>query len=157
MTDKITKKITGYKVKNTDAKKDDIQENIKKETLSIDMERPELLLGATYKIKIPQSEHATYVTINDILLNADTEYEQRVPYEVFINSKHQEHFQWLVAVTRLISLALRGGIPAKAIALTLTSIFDPKGGFMKKGNGFIPSLVAEIGNILVEHLKITNK
>ena len=50
------------------------------------LERPEVLIGSTYKIKTPISDHAMYVTINDIVLNEGTEYEQRRPFEVFINS-----------------------------------------------------------------------
>ena len=66
------------------------------------LERPEVLIGSTYKIKTPISDHAMYVTINDIVLNEGTEYEQRRPFEVFINSKNLDHFQWIVALTRII-------------------------------------------------------
>ena len=62
------------------------------------LERPEVLIGSTYKIKTPISDHAMYVTINDIVLNEGTEYEQRRPFEVFINSKNLDHFQWIVAL-----------------------------------------------------------
>ena len=67
------------------------------------LDRPEMLLGSTYKIKTPLSDHALYVTINDIVLNQGTEHEARHPFEIFINSKAMEHFQWIVAMTRLIS------------------------------------------------------
>ena len=64
--------------------------------------RPEMLLGSTYKIKTPLSEHSLYVTINDIILNPGTPYEKRRPFEIFINSKNMDHFQWIVALTRII-------------------------------------------------------
>ena len=73
------------------------------------LERPEVLIGSTYKIKTPVSDHAMYVTINDIVLNEGTEYEQRRPFEVFINSKNLDHFQWIVALTRIISAVFRKG------------------------------------------------
>ena len=73
------------------------------------LERPEVLIGSTYKIKTPISDHAMYVTINDIVLNEGTEYEQRRPFEIFINSKNLDHFQWIVALTRIISAVFRKG------------------------------------------------
>src|SRR5215469_11628402 len=73
------------------------------------LERPEMLVGQTYKIKTPISDHAMYVTINDILLNEGTEYEQRRPFEIFINSKNLDHYQWIVALTRIISAVFRKG------------------------------------------------
>ena len=55
------------------------------------LERPEMLIGSTYKVKTPVSDHAMYVTINDIILNEGTEHEQRRPFEIFINSKPLDH------------------------------------------------------------------
>ena len=43
------------------------------------LERPEVLVGSTYKVKTPMSDHAMYVTINDISLNQGTEFEKRRP------------------------------------------------------------------------------
>ena len=74
-----------------------------------EVQRPEYLVGATYKIKTPVSDHAMYVTINDIVLNEGTPYEQRRPFEIFINSKNLDHFQWIVALTRIISAVFRKG------------------------------------------------
>jgi len=71
------------------------------------LERPEVLIGSTYKIKTPVSDHAMYVTINDIVLNEGTAHEQRRPFEVFINSKNLDHFQLIVALTRVISAVFR--------------------------------------------------
>src|SRR5690349_24314298 len=73
------------------------------------LERPEMLIGSTYKIKTPVSDHAMYVTINDIILNEGAEYEQRRPFEIFINSKNLDHYQWIVALTRVISAVFRKG------------------------------------------------
>jgi len=73
------------------------------------VERPETLMGSTYKIKTPLSEHSLYVTINDIVLNPGTEHELRRPFEIFINSKNMDHFQWIVALTRIISAVFRKG------------------------------------------------
>ena len=117
------------------------------------VERPEMLLGSTYKIKTPHSEHALYVTINDIVLNPGTEHELRRPFEMFINSKSMEHFQWIVALTRIISAVFRKGGDITFLVEELRSVFDPKGGYFRKGGRFVPSLVAEIGDVLEHHLR----
>lgn len=114
--------------------------------------RPEMLFGSTYKIKTPLSEHALYVTINDIILNQDTPDEIRRPYEVFINSKNMEHFQWIVALTRIISAVFRKGGDITFLVEELQSVFSPDGGYFKKGGKYMPSLVAEIGDVLQCHL-----
>lgn len=117
------------------------------------LERPNVLTGETYKIKTPLSEHALYVTINDIVLNPGTEHELRRPFEVFINSKNMDHFQWIVALTRIISAVFRKGGDVTFLVEELHSVFDPRGGYFKKGGRFMPSLVAEIGDVLALHLK----
>jgi hypothetical protein len=117
------------------------------------IERPEVLIGSTYKIKSPLVEHAIYVTINDIVLNAGTEHEQRRPFEVFINSKSMEHFQWIVALTRIISAVFRKGGDVTFLVDEMKAVFDPKGGYFKAGGVYMPSLVAELGCIIEEHLK----
>ena len=116
------------------------------------VERPEMLVGSTYKIKTPLSEHALYVTINDIILNSGTEHEQRRPFEIFINSKNMEHFQWIVALTRIISAVVRKGGDVTFLVEELHSVFDPKGGYFKRGGKYMPSLVAEIGDAIESHL-----
>ena len=115
--------------------------------------RPEMLLGSTYKIKTPLSEHALYVTINDIVLNRGTRHEQRRPFEVFINSKNMEHFQWIVALTRIISAVFRKGGDVAFLVDELRSVFDPRGGYFKRGGRYMPSLVAEIGDAIDSHLR----
>ena len=116
------------------------------------VERPEMLFGSTYKIKTPLSEHALYVTINDIILNQDTQYEVRRPFEVFINSKNMDHFQWIVALTKIISAVFRKGGDVTFLVEELRSVFDPSGGYFKKGGKYMPSLVAEIGDVINCHL-----
>lgn len=116
------------------------------------LERPQMLHGTTYKITTPLSEHALYVTINDIILNPDTKHELRRPFELFINSKNMDHFQWIVAVTRIVSAVFRKGGDVTFLVEELRSVFDPHGGYFKKGGKFMPSLVAEIGDVLESHL-----
>jgi len=155
MTHKITKKIVGYKVLT----KDDVEpvkqepEQPTLESMNENLARPEVLLGSTYKIKTPQSEHALYITINDMILNAGTAHEERRPYEIFINSKNMEHFQWVLALTRLISAVFRKGGDACFLVEEMKAVFDPHGGYFKKGGVFMPSLVAEIGYAIESHLK----
>ena len=117
------------------------------------IERPETLLGSTYKLKTPLSDHALYVTINDVVLNADTEHEQRRPFEIFINSKNMEHFQWIVALTRIVSAVFRKGGDVTFLVEELRSVFDPRGGYFKKGGRYMPSLVAEIGDAIEAHMR----
>jgi len=117
------------------------------------LQRPEILVGSTYKIKTPLSEHALYITINDIVLNQGTEHEQRRPFEIFINSKNMDHFQWVVALTRVISAVFRKGGDATFLVEELKGVFDPKGGYFKRGGRFMPSLVAEIGEAIEHHMK----
>jgi hypothetical protein len=151
---KINKKIVGYKVltkDTTEAAKQEEQQAL--ERMHENVERPEVLVGSTYKIKTPQSEHALYITINDIILNQGTEHEERRPYEIFINSKNMEHFQWVLALTRVISAVFRKGGDACFLVEELKAVFDPRGGYFKKGGVFMPSLVAEIGYAIESHLK----
>lgn len=117
------------------------------------LQRPETLIGMTYKIKSPLFEHALYVTINDVVLNAGTPFEQRRPFEIFINSKNMDHFQWIVALTRVMSAVFRKGGDVTFLVEELHSVFDPSGGYFKKGGKYIPSLVAEIGEVLEQHLQ----
>jgi hypothetical protein len=117
------------------------------------IERPEVLIGSTYKIKSPLVEHAMYVTINDIVLNAGNEHEQRRPFEIFINSKSMEHFQWIVALTRIMSAVFRKGGDVTFLVEEMKAVFDPKGGYFKAGGVYMPSLVAELGMIVEDHLK----
>ncbi len=159
MTIKIDKKITAYEVVKPDEPA--TQATPPGTTEGSDnivhmherVERPESLLGSTYKIKTPLSEHALYVTINDIVLNEGTPHELRRPFEIFINSKNMDHFQWIVALTRIVSAVFRKGGDVTFLAEELRSVFDPRGGYFKKGGKFMPSLVAEIGDVIEQHLR----
>ncbi|NWN90765.1 NrdJb [Marinobacter adhaerens] len=157
MTVKISNKIVGYRVKKADTDAAAEQAAVPAEKKPVEMneyiERPEFLVGTTYKIKPPVAEHAMYITINDILLNEDTDHECRQPYEVFINSKSMEHFQWVIALTRVISAVFRKGGDLTFLVEELRSVYDPNGGYFKKGGVFMPSLVAEIGAVIEKHLK----
>src|SRR5437667_1431354 len=117
------------------------------------LERPEVLVGSTYKIKTPISDHAMYVTINDIVLNEGTPHEQRRPFEVFINSKNLDHFQWIVALTRVISAVFRKGGDTTFLVEELKAVFDPKGGYWQPGGKFMPSTIAELGYVIEKHLQ----
>ncbi len=117
------------------------------------LERPEVLIGSTYKIKTPVSDHAMYLTINDIMLNEGTEHEHRRPFEIFINSKNLDHFQWIVALTRIISAVFRKGGDVAFLTEELKAVFDPRGGYWQPGGKFMPSIVAEIGYVVERHLQ----
>jgi len=164
MSVKIEKKIVGYSVADKSANRDEIEntdaiEGEQDTTANVvhmheKLQRPEMLVGSTYKIKTPLSEHALYVTINDIILNQGTEHERRRPFEIFINSKNMDHFQWIVALTRIISAVFRKGGDATFLVEELHSVFDPRGGYFKKGGKYMPSLVAEIGDAIECHMKV---
>jgi hypothetical protein len=118
------------------------------------IERPEVLVGSTYKIKSPLFEHALYVTINDIVLNQGTAHESRRPFEIFINSKNMDHFQWVVAITRIMSAVFRKGGDVTFLVEELKAVFDPRGGYFKAGGVYMPSIVAEIGAVVEDHMKM---
>jgi ribonucleoside-diphosphate reductase alpha chain len=108
--------------------------------------RPESLVGSTYKVKWPESEHALYVTINDI-----EEDGKRRPFEIFINSKNMEHYAWTLALTRMISAVFRRGGDVSFVAEELRAVFDPRGGAWLGGR-YVPSLLAAIGDVIQRHL-----
>jgi hypothetical protein len=152
MSIKIDSKITGYEVvKKAEEQPKTAESNVVH--MHEQIERPETLLGSTYKIKTPLTEHALYVTINDIVLNEGTAHEKRRPFEIFINSKSMDHFQWVVALTRVISAVFRKGGDVTFLVEELRSVFDPRGGYFKKGR-YTPSLVAELGDVIECHLKM---
>jgi hypothetical protein len=163
MAIKIDKKITGYNVVKPEdkaaaaavaapvaSKEPPMAEVIQ---MHESVERPETLVGSTFKIKSPLFEHALYVTINDIVLNAGTPHELRRPFEIFINSKNMDHFQWIVALTRILSAVFRKGGDVTFIVEELKAVFDPRGGYFKPGGHYMPSIVAEIGAVIEQHMK----
>jgi hypothetical protein len=156
---KIEKKIAKYRVQKPEPKADPAtaKEPLKTQANVIWMheklERPEVLIGSTYKIKTPVSEHAMYVTINDIVLNEGTQHELRRPFVVFINSKNLDHFQWIVALTRVISAVFRKGGDTTFLVDELKAVFDPRGGYWQPGGKFMPSTIAELGYVIERHLQ----
>ena len=110
------------------------------------LDRPQTLEGNTYKLKWPDSEHAIYVTVNDVVING-----HRRPFEVFINSKNMEHFAWTVALTRMISAVFRRGGDVSFVVEELKAVFDPRGGAWVQGK-YIPSILAAIGGVLEQHM-----
>lgn len=114
--------------------------------LSEPLNRPSALEGATYKLKWPDSEHAIYITINDIVQAG-----HRRPFEVFINSKNMEHYAWTVALTRMISAVFRRGGDVTFVVEELKAVFDPRGGAWMEGR-YIPSILAAIGGVIERHM-----
>ena len=139
MAIKIGKKIKGYNVVRPDDKAKAVPEvamSAPTEAIALpksaeviqmteQVERPDVLIGSTYKVKSPLFEHALYVTLNDIVLNQGTEHELRRPFEVFINSKNMDHFQWIVALTRIMSAVFRKGGDVTFLVLSLIHISEP--------------------------------
>lgn len=164
MTAKIDQKITGYRVKTEgvstpqESLGDEFQKVLSDNLQSLYVEdsepayhesdeRPEVIRGKTYKIK--PSDHAFYVTINDARINGRWR-----PYELFINTKDVQHFMWVMIFSRLVSAVLRKNGDYKFMVDEMKAIIDPAtGGYWKKGEGHVPSLIADIGNILEKHIK----
>ena len=110
------------------------------------LDRPEALPGSTYKVRWPESDHAIYITINDIIQDG-----RRRPFEVFINSKNMEHYAWTVALTRMISAVFRRGGDVAFVVEELKAVFDPRGGQWVAGK-YVPSLLAAIGEVIERHM-----
>lgn len=134
----ISKKITGFKVKTESQ-----PENFNEES-----PRPEEIFGCTYKITPTGMDCAMYITINDIELHG-----KRRPYEIFINTKSIESFEWVTIFTRLVSAVWRNGGNYEFLTKEMLATFAPKGGYFQKDHGYIPSIVAHIGIIIEAHLK----
>lgn len=150
MSQSIQKKIVGVEVVDPAAAKAEVVA-LKQKVAMEDIPRPEVLRGSTYKLKCPVLESALYITINDILIEDDGEPYYR-PFEIFINSKEMQHYQWIVGLTRVMSAVFRKGGDVTFLVEELSSVFEPSGGYFKKGGKFMPSLVAEIGEVLKMHL-----
>ena len=165
---KIEQKIVKYRVQKPEAEKPEAERpakdaregKVRKDGggkvvwMHEKLERPEVLIGSTYKIKTPVSDHAMYLTINDIMLNEGTEHEHRRPFEIFINSKNLDHFQWIVALTRIISAVFRKGGDVAFLTEELKAVFDPRGGYWQPGGKFMPSIIAELGYVIEKHLQM---
>jgi ribonucleoside-diphosphate reductase alpha chain len=110
------------------------------------LDRPDVLIGQTYKIRWLDSDHAFYITINDIEQDG-----RRRPFEVFVNSKNMDAYAWTVALTRMISAVFRRGGDVSFVVDELKAVFDPRGG-QWMGGRYIPSLLAAIGDVIERHL-----
>ncbi|MEK7245693.1 MAG: ribonucleoside-diphosphate reductase, adenosylcobalamin-dependent, partial [Pseudomonadota bacterium] len=110
------------------------------------LDRPEVLQGGTYKVRWPETDHAMYITLNDVIQDG-----RRRPFEVFINSKNMEHFAWTVALTRMISAVFRRGGDVSFVVEELKAVFDPRGG-QWMGGRYVPSLLAAIGEVIERHM-----
>ena len=117
--------------------------------ISEPLDRPQALEGSTYKLKWPDSEHAIYITINDLVVGG-----HRRPFEVFINSKNMEHFAWTVALTRMISAVFRRGGDVSFVVEEMKAVFDPRGGAWMGGK-YVPSILAAIGGVIERHMVAT--
>jgi len=117
--------------------------------ISDPLDRPDALDGNTYKLKWPESEHAIYITINDVVIAG-----QRRPFEVFINSKNMEHYAWTVALTRMISAVFRRGGDVSFVVEEMKAVFDPRGGAWMGGK-YVPSILAAIGSVIEQHMVAT--
>ncbi len=154
MATKIAQKIIGFRVEakapvQPVTKAPEVTTNVVH--MHEQFERPSVIEGRTYKVKSPALDSALYVTINDVILNPGTAHELRRPYEIFINSKDTTSHQWVTALTRLMSAVFRKGGDVTFLAEELGSVFDPAGGHFSGGE-YTPSLVAEIGKVIKQHL-----
>ncbi len=111
------------------------------------LDRPGALPGTTYKLRWPESDHAIYITLNDIIQDS-----RRRPFEIFINSKNTEHYAWTVAITRMISAVFRRGGDVSFVVEELKAVFDPRGGYWIEGK-YVPSILAAIGGVIETHMK----
>ena len=125
MAKKIDKKIVGYSVVDPSEDQKEIIEESNIVQLGEPLDRPEKITGSTYKVKTPVTEHAFYITINDVIMNEGSPQEHRRPFEIFVNSKNMDHFQWIVGLTRVMSAVFRKGGDVTFLVEELGSVFDP--------------------------------
>lgn len=154
----IDKKIVSYHVSSSPSQDapnikdqlDDQQESY--DVLHEKVVRPTALDGCTYRIKTPVCDHAFFITINNIVMNPGTKYEHVSIFEIFINSKNMDNFQWITSMTRVLSAVFRKGGDVAFIVEELNSIHDPKGGYFQ-GKKYVPSLVSAIGDVIKHHMQ----
>lgn len=151
MTVRIDRKITGWEVGKATLSEGAAAPAVEVVQMHEKIERPEKLEGTTYKVKSPDAENALYIVINDIILNEGTEHERRQPFEIFINSRDMSNYQWVSALTLVLSAVFRKGGDVTFLAEELKKVFDPKGGYFSRGR-YVPSLVAEIGTVIERHM-----
>jgi len=151
MTIRIDRKITGWEVSKTATPDPEAAPAAEVVQMHEKIKRPEKLEGTTYKVKSPDAENALYIVINDIVLNEGTEHERRQPFEIFINSRDMSNYQWVSALTLVLSAVFRKGGDVTFLVEELKMVFDPKGGYFSRGR-YVPSLVAEIGTVIERHM-----
>ena len=103
------------------------------------VKRPEVLPAAIYKVKDPTKDTNIYCSISNM---------GGKPFEIFVNSRHTESQQWVSAMTVLISLAFRAGVPAEFIGQELQQIVDSNPYFYKGKSG---CTVSHIGRVILRH------
>jgi hypothetical protein len=163
---KITQRITGWGIKKDaevieerltreewEQRYPRLPEVVNKFGIHEKVKRDPILKGETYQINTPKEAHSLYVTINDQIIDGE-----RFPFEIFVNCKNMQHFQWVTALTKVISAVFRKGGDISFLIEELSNVFDPAGGHFTKGNKhkkgkFMPSLVAELGEVLRLHLE----
>jgi hypothetical protein len=150
MENSKVRKLSGTKLKSFKLI-EEVQESFVPEQISEKLKRPKHLKGSTYKITPTSGEGSLYVTINDIVLNKGTEHEEIRPFEIFINTKNVEHFQWISALTRVMSAIFRKGGSYSFLIEELQEVFDPRGGYWS-GSKLMGSIVAHIGQVLEDHV-----
>ena len=131
--------------------KDNAKRSAPTHETSAPLDRPAAVPGKTYKLRWPESDHAIYITVNDIEVEEETGQRHRRPFEVFINSKNMEHYAWTVALTRMISAVFRRGGDVSFVVEELKAVFDPRGGQWMEGR-YVPSLLAAIGDVIEQHM-----
>ena len=152
MAVKINKKIVGYSVLDKDQAIEEKAQPAEIFQLGDPLSRPDQITGSTYKVKTPVTEHALYITINDVLMNEGTEQEHRRPFEIFVNSKNMEHFQWIVGLTRVMSAVFRKGGDITFLVEELGVYLIQMVATIKKVVGMFQALVAELGQVVEQHL-----
>ncbi len=143
---KIDSKIVGWSVNDSVNEPQEPPKTIEQLQVKHLRQRPEKLNGSTYKVKTPLSEHAMYITLNDVVIDG-----QRRPFEIFINCKDMKSYPWIVALTRLMSAVFRNGGDVTFLIDELKFVFDPNGGYFSKGK-YVPSIISEIGDVIEQHL-----
>jgi hypothetical protein len=143
---KIESKIVGWSVNASVTEPQEQPKSVEPIPVKPLRQRPEKLNGSTYKVKTPLSEHAMYITLNDVVIDG-----QRRPFEIFINCKDMKSYPWIVALTRLMSAVFRNGGDVTFLIDELKFVFDPNGGYFSKGK-YVPSVISEIGDVIEQHL-----
>ncbi|GAB4169285.1 MAG: hypothetical protein Kow00108_02880 [Calditrichia bacterium] len=104
--------------------------------------RPDVVDAKVYKLKSGFVKHSVYVTLGYIRENNTIR-----PIEIFINSKDLTKAAEYAVLTRLISAIFRKSSDPTFILEELKSIYDPNGGYLKKGK-YVHSFYSEIADVI---------